>query len=166
MRRSAIWSVILLQGCGVVPCIDAQVERAPQPINEPYVVRLYLQGHDFTKTIHCEEYYDAMCAERGNYWSVREVGAESQYEISTFDVHESSVGRIEVPVPSCTSLFKNQLPSLKQVMPKINGQHYRLIASDGYARTYDPVGANGDPKNSVDLELSMSVNGQLLGDGL
>lgn len=165
MRRSAIWSMFLLHGCSVVPCIDAQIERAPKPVDEPYVVRLYLQGHEFAKTILCEEYYDAMCAERGNYWSVRETGAESQYEISNFDVHESSIGRIEIPVPSCTSMFTNQLPSLEHVILKINGQHYWLVASDGYVRTYNPGGAHGDPENSVGLELSMSVNGQLLGEG-
>ena len=62
-----IITIFSLNGCGVIPCIDAQFERDIKPIDKVFNVELNFNDKVFKKTVKCEKYYSALCATRGNY---------------------------------------------------------------------------------------------------
>lgn len=165
MKRAVLFSFFILQGC-VTTCVDTLIARAPKPIDEVFSVDIRVQGTSFTRNVQCEEYYVAQCSARGNYWAVREAGTEGGGKASSVLVEDPQLGTIEVPVPRCTHILEDRPTQLWGVVPNINGKNYWLVSSQGSSRTYNPKGANGDPSDSIVLELSMSINGKPLVDGL
>ncbi len=100
----------------VCECIDMKCEREVKPIDKTFDVTLEYQDSKMRVNRKCEEYYDAMCAECGNYWTVREVGFESQYQTSKFQFADAKLGGIESPVPSCRDMVNGR----EQVVKKKN----------------------------------------------
>lgn len=59
---------LLLSGCGIAPCIDAQFKRDPVPIEGSFTFEVLLSNEEPKKHIvKCERYYDTICAARGIY---------------------------------------------------------------------------------------------------
>lgn len=151
--------LISLQGCGVLECIDSKFEREAKPIDKKFVVNLnYRDMETQTKVIHCEEYYDAMCAERGNYWAIREVGLKNQYQTSSFKFIDAELGSIKYPVPTCQTLVENKKLSYKNLLPQIAEQTYFLKSSSGNQRTYATPKRKGVAQKEIQVELTVTIN--------
>src|SRR5262245_10520924 len=106
--------LIALPGCGLYECIDMRFPRRVKPIGEVFDIQLELQQQSFAMQVRCEEYYDAMCAERGNYWSVREVGYVSDFQTSAFRFTDDKLGEIEVPIPRCVDMARGRQTPLER----------------------------------------------------
>jgi hypothetical protein len=148
-----------LQGCYFYECIDTQIPRWTSKIDEVYHVEVVCNGKMYEKQIQCEKYYDSMCAERGNYWTYREVGFDSEYQKSTIMIRDEELGEIEIPVPSCKNMVEGRKTPLKHLLLKINGETYWLMSSDGELRTYQSDAHSKHPNNTVYIKLMMNVNG-------
>ena len=159
MRYLTAALFLLLQGCGIFPCVDSQFTREPKSIDKQFEVVLTIDGKRTNKTISCEEYYDAMCAERGNFWSMREVGTASMNEKSVLAVQHKALGKIEVPVPGCASMVSGKLPPLEHTVLTIADEHYWLVDSNDRRKTYSD---GKDPLKDMALDLNLSVNGTSL----
>ena len=159
MKKYLILIIFALQGCGVYECIDMNFARKSRPIDKVFNVELEFQGRKMSKQVRCEEYYDAMCTERGNYWAMREVGIKSQYTVSTFQFIDNKLGEIEIPTPSCNDMVKGRTIHLKNLLPKISGETYWLISSSGDFRTYRATMPNVNPEKKVNINLTLKVNG-------
>ena len=148
----------LLNVFGVYQCIDSKFERKPRPIDQVYNVELEIDGQTFTKEIRCEHYYDAMCAARGNFWSIREVGAKSQYQSSKMLYKHPLYKLIEFPVPVCLNMVENKDLVLNHLLPKIDGKTHWITASAGKRRTYK-TSRNAPNSEAVVVELTVKING-------
>ncbi len=135
-----------------------QFERATKPIDQAFEISLRFQDTKVSKIVQCEEYYDAMCAERGNFWAIREVGTESQYRGSAFEFSDLALGDIKMPLPKCRDMVKEETISLKSLMPEINGKTYQLESSAGRHKTYKALAPVGKPAPIQTIELSMVIN--------
>ena len=158
MKKLLLMSVFVLQSCGVYECIDMQFERVSKPIDQAFVVSLEFQDTKISKIVQCEEYYDAMCAERGNFWAIREVGTESQYRGSAFEFSDRALGNIKIPLPKCSDMVKEKTISLKSLMPEIEGKTYHLESSAGRHKIYKALAPVGKPAIIQNIELSMAIN--------
>lgn len=150
--------MIALQGCGVYECIDMNFEREIKSIDQKFIVALEFQDTKMSRIIQCEEYYDAMCAERGNYWAVREVGTKSKYRGSSFEFTDSELGPVKIPVPNCSDMVKAKDIPLNHILPKIDGKTYWLKSSDGRQRIYKAATPKGKPEKTVTVNLSVEIN--------
>jgi hypothetical protein len=163
LPRAALALLPLLGGCGVYECIDARFEREPRPVEQTFSVVLDYEGTRHQRDVQCEEYYDAMCAERGNYWSTRQVGTASRYDNGAFHVTHERLGPLTIPLPSCTDMTSGRDTPLDHLVISAGGNnHYRLIASDGDLRTYEAMPHASKPGEIVRIRLSMRVNGRAL----
>ena len=163
MKALTIPLILLLglTGCGTIACIDHQFERDPVPISEPYVVTLeFADRAPVSRTVHCEHYYDSMCAERGNYWSIREVGKRTQYDTSEFRIEDEVFGEVLVPLPACSAVIQDREISLENIVLKVNGRPMWLRASDGDLRTYQTAAFAGEAPEQIQLRLMISVDGE------
>ena len=71
MKRIVVILIALaLEGCGIYECVDAKFLRETKPIEKAFNVELKFNEKSMNMLIKCEKYYDAMCAERGNYWAL------------------------------------------------------------------------------------------------
>ena len=150
-----------LSGCMVYECIDELFPRAPKPIDDEFIVELKYNERDVVKKkMVCEEYYDAICAERGNFWTVREVGREFVYQSSVIEVHDSAIGNIIFPLPLCTELV--QIPNIIFGLPKIriDGIPYGPKHSDGKFHTYQSYPGFSPTVNTVVLNFDLKINGE------
>ncbi|WP_155247679.1 hypothetical protein [Teredinibacter turnerae] len=160
MNRLFIFiSVFFLNACGVYECIDAKFEREPRPIDKVFNVDVTIDDAVFSKEVRCEHYYDAMCAERGNWWSIREVGKESKYQSSNVEYDHPKYGLIEFPVPDCLDMVEAREISLNHLLPKIAGKTHWLMDSKGNARVYKTHRNNPDSE-AVKVELTVKINGR------
>jgi len=149
-----------LSGCGVYECVDAKFPRDPKPIDEVFIVELKYQEQDvIKKKIVCEEYYDAMCSERGNFWAEREVGFAKYYQHSDIEVHDSSIGNIIFPMPSCGKLVNKQDILLDHLTLTIDGTDYFYKKSNGKFHTYQTSTPPGGKAKAVTLNFELKVNG-------
>ena len=158
MKKFILISVFLLQGCGVYQCIDTNFERATKSIDQEFNVELEFQDKSMSKIVHCDEYYDAVCAERGNYWAIREVGTESLYRGSSFEFNDSELGSVKIPLPNCSDMVKGKNIPLNHILPIIGGETYWLKSSAGMQRVYEAATPKGEPVKAVAVKLSIEIN--------
>ena len=159
MKKLLILSAILLSGCGVYECIDMRFERDPKPINKTIMVSVNFNDQHQNMEIKCEEYYDALCAERGNYWAVREVGSEKSGQTSSFVFNDPDLGKVEVSVPLCGDMLKGREIPLKHILPKINGETYWLVGSENGVGKYRTSKYLTESVKEASFNLQMSING-------
>lgn len=153
-----IFIALALEGCGIYECVDEKFVRETKPIEQEFNVELMLNETSWNMIIKCEEYYDAMCAERGNYWAIREVGYKSQYQTSIFKISDHDLGQVEVPIPKCTDMVKGRETPLKHLVLKIGGENYWLQSSTGNKRIYKPSKQSPKGEHSVEVDLLLKVN--------
>lgn len=158
MKKLVLILVFALQGCGVYECIDMNFERETKPIDQDFNVVLEFQDKTMSKIVQCEEYYDAICAERGNYWAIREVGTESENRVSSFEFIDSELGVVKIPLPSCSDMVKGKNIPLKSVMPRIDGKTYWLKSTDGLQQVYKAATPKGEPEKTVKVKLSLEID--------
>jgi len=152
-----IAAAFYVAGCGVYECIDAKIPRTPIPM-EPISVEIAYSGAPVVqREIHCERYYDALCAERGNYWSVRQVGMKSQHDISWVSIQDPRIGEIRLDLPLCNYVHQGRVTTLKWVHPMINGEHYSYVKSAGRIHIYR-TWSKGSWK-PIELEFDYKING-------
>lgn len=177
---------LFLFGCGIVPCIDAQFEREPEPIEGSYNYQVKLaNGETYHHTIKCERYYDAMCAARGNSWRVREVGGGSTYQSSTLPLPHDLGGNYELELPTCSTLIRsNGVVSLKNTHIVLDrkefkvettesgitkrtwlGKRYRYVSSNQGIHLYQRGGYGKTPKEKVEISFDLTLNGVMLSEG-
>ena len=135
-----------------------KIEREVRPIEKEFLIDLDFQNTLISKNIKCEEYYDAMCSVRGNYWSVREVGFESQYQTSRFDFYEKGVGRVSIPIPKCIDMVRRIDTPLNHIIIQIDGENYWLTQSKGKTRTYKSSGMASKPEKTISVDMAIKVN--------
>jgi hypothetical protein len=162
MKKLLLLSVIALNGCSVFECIDMKFEREPKPINETVTVNLTFQEQEMSIEVKCEEYYDALCAERGNYWEIREVGSEKAGQVSSFKFNDAELGEIEISIPLCGDMLKGREIPLKHILPKINGETYWLVGTGNGDGKYQTSKYMTTTVKEEYFNLSMSINGKQL----
>ena len=159
MKKLLLLLVIVLNGCGVYECIDMKFERDPKPIDETVTVVLTFQDKKMTMEVKCEEYYDALCAVRGNYWAVREVGSEKAGQTSSFKFNDSELGAVEISIPRCGDILKNREVPIKHILPKINGEIYWFVGTENGVGKYQTSKYMTKTVKEAYFNLSMSING-------
>ena len=159
VKKLLFLSVIALSGCGVYECIDVKFERDPKPINEVVTVDLTFQNQEMSMEVKCEEYYDSLCAERGNYWAVREVGTEKSGQTSSFKFNDPELGDVEVSIPRCGDMLKGRETPIKHILPKINGEIYWLVGTENGVGKYQTSKYMTKTVKEAHFNLSMSING-------
>jgi hypothetical protein len=165
MKKLIISLVLLIQGCGVYECIDMKFSRTPEPIDKVYNIDLKFNDTKMNMGIQCEKYYEAMCAERGNYWTLREVGKEKYFETSNFKFIDPKLGSVSIPIPNCSDMVNDRTTSLNYIIPKINGESYWLKSSNKNIRTLS-TGSNhfnkNEPIKTITVDWELKVNDKSL----
>src|SRR3546814_17468160 len=75
-----------------------------------------------------------MCAERGNYWSTREIVTEGpSSRVRFITIEEPDLGEIKIVRPSC-ELFRGPMPEHFHPMVRVNGEAYFYFSKndEGY----------------------------------
>jgi len=154
-----------LSGC-VVECIEAKIDRPAFPIPGSHVAELRVAGMEpIRKAITCEKYYDAICAERGNYWAIREVGTADQSSPSRISVEIAGIGKVEVQMPACKALVGHQSSSLKMPVIYVGGQLYFYAGTDGPFQIYKWAGKKvWEQEKTVRIQFQFLVDGQAIGE--
>ena len=159
LKRVPLFILLALPGCGVLECVDEKFEREVKPIDQSFLIELEFQNREMmSMQIQCEEYYDAMCAERGNYWAIREVGFENEYKTSAFQFTDSQFGDVKIPIPKCSDMVRGKKTPLEYILPTIAGDTYWLTSSKGNVHTYSTSKALTNRVNTLTVELTMKVN--------
>ena len=112
------------------------------------------------KEIRCEKYYDAMFAARGNYWAIREVSFESEYQTRKISIVDEDIGTISFSIPPCETLVKKKDFPLQDLIVTINGKAYWHQSSSGSKHTYfRPAMHNNGIDESVTLNFVYKIDG-------
>lgn len=151
----------VLSGCSLVNGVDSLIPRPVKPIDGVFVVEVQYQDRPaIKKEIRCEKYYDAMPAARGNYWAIREVGFESEYQTSKIEIVDENIGTILFPMPPAETLVKKKEFPLEYLILQINGKPYWPKTSTGNKHTYfRPAMHNNGADESVILNFVYKING-------
>ena len=164
--RPLIIALLSFSLCGcVVECIQAKIDRPALPIPGNHVAELRVAGLEpIRKTITCEKYYDAICAERGNYWTVREVGTADESSPSRMSVEIGGIGKVEVLMPACKALVGHQPSSLKMPIIYIDGHSYFYAGTDGPFQIYKKAGKKvTEQETTIRIQFQFFVDGQVIG---
>lgn len=161
-------SIAALAGCGVAECIDATIPRPSQRLPGSHEIEItYKNQAAITATITCEKYYDAICAERGNHWSTREVGTSDPPSLVRFiDIDDPGLGEIQIPRFGC-ELFKGPAPQEFWPFIRVNGETYFYSSETGEGYVFIRRGfalQKIDPAvaKSVTLPFTIRVDGKAL----
>lgn len=142
--RTAVLALLLpvpLAGCTSAitagNCLDALVQRSTTPVVPVPVFELkYKDRASISVRIACEKYYDAMCAARGNQWSVREIGSTEHNSLVKFvTVHDEKLGTIEIGRPSC-EVWAPATPDKAISLVRINGELYSFVSTGPTGHLY------------------------------
>jgi hypothetical protein len=121
----ALLPIAMLTGCGVTDCIDAAFPPPSERLPGSHTIEIDYKGQaTITTTVTCERYYDAMCAERGNFWNTREIGTnDSPHLVRFITINDPNLGEVKIERPSC-ELFKGPAPKKFASMILIRGERY------------------------------------------
>jgi hypothetical protein len=104
-----------------------------------------------------------MCAERGNFWAIREVGLKKYFQSSEIEISDDKIGMIKFPVPPSDDLVSGKSTPLGHLPLNINGKIYWYKASNGNKHTYfRPAMHNNGVDESLTLEFTLKANGVVL----
>ena len=168
----ALFLPVLLAGCMSAitagNCLDALVPRRTTPLVPVHVFELKYKDRASTSVrIACENYYDAMCAARGNQWSVREIGSTEHHSMVKFlSVHDENLGTIEIARPSC-EVWAQATPEKIISLVRINGELYNFVSIGSPGYLYSRNGfingknSRGVP-NTVVLDFVAKYDGRVL----
>jgi hypothetical protein len=179
---SILFGSIFLSGCGLIECIDTQIERKPIPIDKKLLFDLSIVDQpDTSIEVVCEKFYDSMCAERGNYWSIRQTGLKSSFGSSSVKLKNDNETSYELEFPHCKKLVTDKEITLKDTRivwgrekvkveafgenGKIEswlGKSFRYLSSQGAVHKYKYGGYKGAPLEIIEFEFSIYLNGQLI----
>lgn len=152
---------VIFSGCTLINGIDSKFPRQVIPLNEVFVVELQYNDADvIKKEIRCEKYYDAMPSVRGNFWAVREVGYQSQYETSKIEIIDTDIGTIVFTMPTCGALIEKKSVPLNHLPLTIKGKPFWLKSSDGNKHNYfRPAMHNNGINESLTLNFVLKIDG-------
>jgi hypothetical protein len=151
-------AAVLLSGCGVVECIDAQIPRSAEQLKEPITVEIAYAGAEVVRReIRCERYYDAQCSERGNRWSIRQAGAKDEHEKGLAKIIAPQIGEIVFDLPLCNYVHQGRVTTLKWVHPRINGELYSYVESHGQRHLFRT--RSGNSTKTIELQFDYKING-------
>lgn len=152
-----------LGGCGINSCIDGLVKRAPKPIEGTHAFEVAFSGQPVArKEYKCEKYYDSMCAERGNYWAVREVSTRNNLTPSKLAVTVPGVGIVEFEVPRCEDLLEGKRLRPDLFPLRIDGTNYFYTRSEGAVRVYRKSALRGAPEVFINLQFEVTIDGKVV----
>jgi len=115
----------MLCGCDLFIAADCMIPRAVTPLDDVAIIEFKYADHDpIKKEIRYEKYYDKSWSYRGNYWSVREVGFESDNQRSTITVNDEKIGTIIFPLPLYYDEYRQQFLDNAYYSVTINGERY------------------------------------------
>ena len=173
--RTAVIALLLsvpLAGCMSAitagNCLDALVPRSTTPVVPVHVFELKYKDRATTSVrIACENYYDAMCAARGNQWSVREIGSKVHHSVVKFvTVHDEKLGTIEIARPSC-EVWAPATPDKAISLVRINGELYNFVSTgaSGHRYSRNEFTNRGKPQSeprTVVLDFVAKYDGRVL----
>jgi len=153
-----------LSSCGVVTCLDSQVEREPKSIAGSHVIKLHFENEDIIeKTMKCEEYYASHCSERGNYWSVRQEGFKTRYDNEDIKLSNSKYNNILLSTPSCFFLIKKKEFTLKDIHISVDGDNFSYRKTVNGRHYYETSSTNFEfeniPVKKIDFKFKVFING-------
>lgn len=170
----------LLNGCGVMPCVDAQIERAAEPIADKFSFDIVTPASIISHTIECERYFDAQCSARGNSWKIREVGKHRSDDRSPINIAVMDGELYQLELPRCRDLLEQSVWRLADIsvvrdhgkakveeneLGRVStwlGKRYRLQQSYATHNTYAHIPYGKPQLPPVDLAFTVSLNGQKL----
>lgn len=173
---------IFITSCGVIECVDSQFEREPVAIEGEYLFDITFDDNRSTfHAIKCEKYYDAICAERGNSWRIREVGKLNAYKRSALPVSSDSNTQYDLILPNCEKMIKlNAQIKMKdlhivwnkgalkiektktgQVTTSLSKSYHYLSTENGVHR-FKYGGYRDVPLEVITLKFSIKLNGKII----
>lgn len=168
---------MFISSCGVIECVDSQFEREPIPIKGESLFEVaFPNGVTKSHSIKCEKYYDAICAERGNSWKIREVGKKSSHKRSHIPVLTDGY---EIELPNCRQLkdtnskitmndisivWNKDGSETKQtnegtVVTSWLGKSYYYVSSKNGIHRFKTDGYRDVPLEIVEFEFDLKLNG-------
>lgn len=174
-----------LSACGVLECVDKQVPRSSKPLAEDYRFELQIRGMEPLKyTVKCEEFYSASCSERGNFWTVREIGHSRSSQRSAFSIKDNAGKDFDLELPTCQELvyakkklnlnnFNAVFERGKHVVTVDNGTTtttslsttYWYKDSDGHHHSFRHIRQKGTPEQIVTFDFRLFLNGVEISGG-
>lgn len=101
--------IALLSGCEA--CSPFWEPPPPKPFQSEFQVSVKLSSqNEYSFTVQCEEYYDAQCSTRGNFWAFREIGLDSTLSVRWHRIDDPELGAIEIMMPQCSSIARKNVP--------------------------------------------------------
>lgn len=178
-KLTIICIAVAVNACGVIECVDSQFERKPIPIKGEYNFTVsFPSGDSSSHIIKCEQYYDSMCSERGNSWSVREVGKSGSYKNSYIPIASTEY---ELQLPQCNEILKpNEKLNIKDLRIVWNkeasktehtefgevtswlGKSYIYVETKNGIHSFKTGGYRDVPLEVIKLKFDISLNGQPL----
>ena len=150
---------LFLSGCSSIVaglnCLDASIERKPTLQDGYYLVGFQLNdNYADTFTVQCENYYNAQCSARGNYWSWRNIENDRGYNYQhTYKINGNDIG---INSPYCLSLI-NKKTNVNSFNITHNNQRVwvRKIGTDTYQ--YNTKSHSNQKSELVDIHLKWNI---------
>ena len=144
-----------------VNSIDASIPRKAQADLGHYVVTLcYEDQKPIEKVLRFESYYDAQCSVRGNYWSWREIGKQTDYDSDTsIEINDKNLGLIQFSLIHDGTLLIKPWANRPLHSLFVNRNEYFYLRSKGRNHIYQ-AGGNKYPdlkgifKKGQDISLT------------
>jgi len=112
-----------LVSCSDGACIPEYNPPDPELLPEKHKVEIGApDGSSYTYLIQCEKYYDAICSTRENFWAVRETGLGGYMSVRRIKVTEAKLGEIEIGLPQCVNLVKDEMLPLNWHSVYVRGE--------------------------------------------
>jgi hypothetical protein len=160
MRTFVVFATLVLNGCGAIPCVDSKFGRRAEPIPGNHTASLAVPGlENANRMFSCERYYDAMCASRGNYWAIREIGTRDHHSPSSISTEIDGIGIFAIDLPLCKNIVEGRPTDLSHLSVKINGDAYYFIRRNGPEYTYKKIGPAGAPQPEVNVNFALLIDG-------
>ena len=105
----------LLNGFGVIPCVDAQIQCAAEPIADKFSFDIVAPASTISNTIECEHYFEAQCSTRGNNWKIREVVKHGSDDRSLIDIAAMDGELYQLELPRCWDLLERSVWRLADI---------------------------------------------------
>lgn len=163
LRRYTLTGFIslALSGCMSASCLDASIERSPRTIPGENRLEFHVGDDIKVKTFTCEEYYDAHCSVRGNWWSIRETGTQNSGSPSRTTFNDVQGHVLTITTPNCRHIITNRPLNPSHVFIEIDGRNYFYKGTVNNERVYQLASQHpSEEAATVSIKLDIYVNGQ------
>ena len=173
---------IFITSCGVIECVDSKFERESLALDgESLFEIIFEDGKSKSHLIKCEKYYDAICAERGNSWRIREVGKSGAHKRSYLPITNKSNVAYDLVLPNCEKIIKlNSQIKMKDLHVVWNkdasktektetgqvtswlGKSYYYISTKQGVHSFKYGGYRDVPLEVIKLKFTIKLNGKVV----